>query len=128
MDEPADDWAALAAQSELAETAIVMVAVDAERWLGMAGGFVRHGPCGVAGLWGMWVTPSTRRRGLGQQLVEAVAEWAHSRGASRLELSVTERAHDAAALYEQLGFMPSGERRPLTSDPSLAEIFLVRPL
>jgi hypothetical protein len=45
-----------------------------------------------------------------------------------MELSVTERAHDAAALYEKLGFMPTGERRPLTSDRSLAEIFLARPL
>jgi GNAT superfamily N-acetyltransferase len=121
--EPDAAWADLAAQSESAETAVVMVAVDDQRWLGMAGGFVEGS---AAGVWGMWVAPDARGEGLGEQLVESVVDWARERGASRVELSVTERARDAAALYERLGFKPTGERRQLASDPSVVEILLTR--
>jgi GNAT superfamily N-acetyltransferase len=74
------------------------------------------------------VAPSARGRGFGRQLVEAIAEWARTRSASRLELSVSERAETAAALYRQLGFAPTGEQQPLESDPSLTEVFLSRHL
>jgi len=101
----------------------VFVAVDGERWLGMAGAFADDDLATIR-LWGMWVAPEARRGGLGAALAEAVAGWARSRGASRLELSVTDRAPAAAALYERLGFRPTGVQGPMGGKPHLLETVL----
>jgi RimJ/RimL family protein N-acetyltransferase len=91
----------------------VFVAGD---WEAMAGVY-------VAGtepvLWGLWVAPGARGRGLGRALVEAVIGWARVRGFERLELSLSDAAPAAGPLYEALGFARTGARRPLESDPAL---------
>ena len=61
-------------------------------------------------------------------LLDAVAGWAAARGAERLELSVTDRAPAAAALYRAAGFVPTGEERPLPGDPPRVERVLHRSL
>jgi ribosomal-protein-alanine N-acetyltransferase len=93
----------------------------------MAGGFVPEGGDGVQ-LWGMWGAPEARGRGLGRGLVEAVLAWARERGAPALVLEVTdtEAARPAAALYRSLGFEPTGERAALDSDPELETILMSR--
>ena len=101
-------WERFAEGSELALTEIVFVAEEDGAWLGMAGGYLREDDPTAAGLWGMWVAPEARRRTLGSHLADAVAAWARARKALRLELSVTDRAEGAAALYERLGFTPTG--------------------
>jgi ribosomal protein S18 acetylase RimI-like enzyme len=125
---PDDHWDRLADASERAREEIVFVAEEDDAWLGMAGGYVLDGQPDVAGLWGMWVAPEARRRMLGSHLVDAVAAWARARKALRLDLSVTDRAEGAAALYERLGFVPTGEREPLASNPEIVEIGLSRVL
>jgi ribosomal protein S18 acetylase RimI-like enzyme len=74
------------------------------------------------------VTAEARGRGLGRALVEAVIAWARERGAAaiRLDVTDTERARPAAALYRSLGFAPTGERAPLDSDPALETIVMTR--
>lgn len=123
-----DVWERRAADSESAVDSAVFVAVEAERWFGIAGGYFPSGDRVAATLWGLWVDPAVRRRGVAGRLVEAVADWARGRGVARLELSVTDRAGAAAALYHRLGFTETGERRPLVSQPSVTEIFLARAL
>jgi ribosomal protein S18 acetylase RimI-like enzyme len=61
-------------------------------------------------------------------LVEAVLAWARERGAPAvvLEVTDTERAAPAAALYRSLGFAPTGERTVLDSDPSLETVLMSR--
>jgi RimJ/RimL family protein N-acetyltransferase len=87
-------------------------------WEGMAGVYLDGE---VPQLWGMWVAPSARGRGLGRALAEAVTGWARDRGFERLQLSVSDAAPGAAALYERLGFVRTGAARPLESDPSLTQ-------
>jgi GNAT superfamily N-acetyltransferase len=124
---PPERWDVLAAQSASAETAVVIVAIgDQAAWLGMAGCYVGEHDVTMASVWGMWVDGAVRRRGLGRRLLENVVEWAHSRGVVRLELSVSDRAPGAAALYGTLGFAPTGEQRPLRSDASITEIVMAR--
>ncbi len=56
-------------------------------------------------LWGMYVAPESRGRGLGAQLLDAVI--AHARGMNAvawIKLSVTTAAEDARRLYERAGF------------------------
>jgi len=94
-------------------------------------------PAGIAGVWvddgaaelvSMWVRPDARGRGVGEALVMATAGWARARGHGALFLWVTEVNAPARRLYERCGFAPSGDRQPLPSDPTLAEIRMRRPL
>ena len=57
----------------------------------------------------MWVAPVARGRGVGEQLVEAVSEWALAAGFSRLLLDVADDNTAAMALYKRLSFRPTGE-------------------
>jgi GNAT superfamily N-acetyltransferase len=152
---PLEHWDALAEQSESGERGVVFVAIGGTRWLGMAGGYLgvegdgertegdgevndkerkgghkeeKEGNPPVASIWGMWVDASVRRHGCGRRLLQAVRDWASARGAVRLELSVTDRAPAAAALYRGLGFSETGEARSLTSDPSIMEFSMTQSL
>ena len=57
----------------------------------------------------MWVAPVARGRGVGEQLVEAVSDWALAAGFSRLLLDVADDNTAAMALYKRLSFRPTGE-------------------
>jgi ribosomal protein S18 acetylase RimI-like enzyme len=83
---------------------------------------------GLADLVSMWVRPSARGLGVGEALVTAAADWAKTRDHDALYLWVTETNPAARKLYERLGFIPTGERQPLPSDPSLQEIRMRREL
>jgi GNAT superfamily N-acetyltransferase len=125
---PIEHWENLAEQSDAGERSVVFIAVDGTRWLGMAGGILREEDPPVASVWGMWIDGSARRQGFGRALLQTVREWASGRGAVRLELSVTDRAPAAAALYRELGFQETGETHPLASDPSITELLMTQPL
>jgi ribosomal protein S18 acetylase RimI-like enzyme len=110
------------------ETQVTVVAVKDDRGVGMIVGRLLADPPGAAWLEALWVDPSIRRAGLGSGLIEAVADWSRERGATRLDLSVTEGNEPASALYAHAGFLETGRRRPLPADPSRTEVFLSRPL
>lgn len=58
-----------------------------------------------ATVWGMYVTPSHRRGGVGRRLLEAAIDYARSLpGVVQVHLGVSRRAPAARALYEALGF------------------------
>jgi GNAT superfamily N-acetyltransferase len=118
-----EDWARAGAGDG---NTVIIVAVESERWIGMIAGRLLDAE--TAWLEALWVDPTDRGRGLGQDLIEAVADWARERRATRLDLSVTENNPDAAALYARAGFTPTGRRRPLPADPARIEIFLSQPL
>ena len=125
---PESHWRELAAVSELAADAVVFVAVQRPRWVGMAAGRWFDRERGVAQLWGMWVDPAARRRGLGERLVAEVHGWAASRGAGLMRLGVIEGAAGATEFYERLGFVPTEETKPLLRDENLTALFLARPV
>ena len=121
-DRTAEDW------EELAAGEVVFVAIENDEWLGMVGAYIPDTSPEAVGIWGTWVDPQARGRGLGRLLMDAAIEWAEERGATRVDLSVTDRATEARLLYERLGFRPTGEREPLPSDPTRIEIFMTRRL
>jgi ribosomal protein S18 acetylase RimI-like enzyme len=118
---PEQEWGRRAAAPGRA----VFVAPGDGPAVAMAGVVLRDGG-ERAVLWGMWVDPGARRRGLGRELVEAAADWARREGADRVELWVTDRAEGAAALYRRAGFEATGRAKPLASDPAVTERLLVR--
>jgi RimJ/RimL family protein N-acetyltransferase len=63
-------------------------------------------------LWGMYVAPSHRGRGLGRALVAACIAHARSlEGVDKIHLSVTSAASEARRLYERAGFRIWGTDR-----------------
>ena len=99
-------------------TNVLYVAEDGDTWIGMAVGS-RAGDEADANLYGMWVDPSWRGRGIGARLVDQVLGWAGSWGARSVILAVTETNEGAAAFYEHLGFADTGERHRLREGSDL---------
>jgi ribosomal protein S18 acetylase RimI-like enzyme len=82
----------------------------------------------VAELFGMWVVPSQRGRGVAWQLTEAAAEHARGQGRRAVKLWVSTDNGRAVAFFSSYGFRPGNERRPMTNDPEVAEVAMVLPL
>jgi ribosomal protein S18 acetylase RimI-like enzyme len=62
-----------------------------------------------ASLWGMYVQPARRRRGIGRALLQAVVGQARKLpGVRQVHLEVTETNQAACALYESSGFVRYG--------------------
>ena len=89
--------------------------------------------CGIAGcllhdedpigaqLISMWVASTHRQLGVGRLLVEEIILWARSRGARRLQLTVTGRNESAIRFYKRLGFTFTGKTIPYPNDPTEIE-------
>lgn len=69
----------------------------------------------------MWVAPEARGSGVGDGLVNSLAEWARSEGLEQLRLEVTDGNDAAARLYERCGFRFTGNTEPHPRDPNLYE-------
>ena len=61
-----------------------------------------------AAIWGMYVQPGFRRRGVGRALLAAAIDHARTWSVDQLQLSVTESAVAAKQLYEAAGFRAWG--------------------
>ncbi|HET8614798.1 MAG TPA: GNAT family N-acetyltransferase [Actinomycetales bacterium] len=83
---------------------------------------------GVAELFGMWVVPQQRGRGVAWQLTEAAAEHARRQGRRALRLWVSTDNGRAVAFFSSYGFRPGNDRRPMTNDPETEEVAMVIPL
>lgn len=92
-------------------------------------GYVGEEPVAVGGLfppegtsdafiWGMWVAPEARGRGLGRGILRDLLARADRLGRTVL-LHVTEGNDGARRLYEGHGFVSTGEREPLREGSSL---------
>lgn len=94
-------------------------AADSAEPTGIAGVFTGDGD---AELVSMWVRPSARGQKVGEALITACVGWARAHGHAELFLWVTEPSASARRLYERCGFLATGERQPLPSNPALTEI------
>lgn len=92
-------------------TDAVWGAFDADRLVGVAGlsRESREKVAHKATLFGMYLIPQFRGRGIADKLVEGVLQHARSReGLTLVQLTVTEGNRSARALYERHGFMAFG--------------------
>lgn len=119
-----DAWRDWARKSEQGKEQVVFLAFDAERCVGMVGGF--KSTENSADLGAMWVAPEARRRGVGRALVDAVVGWAERIGQRRVVLWVADANVSARDLYAALEFEPTGETMPLPSNPTVDVARLVR--
>jgi GNAT superfamily N-acetyltransferase len=104
---PAQFWA-----GQLQKLATFVATMDG-RDVGLVRGMPHEEFSNAGYLLSMWVAPEARRQGIGSALVEAVVDWARTRGLARLILDVG--AHNAPAidLYTRHGFVPTGVSRTL---------------
>jgi GNAT superfamily N-acetyltransferase len=100
------------------------VAVLGERVVGAVGGYTPAGADAVL-LVAMWAHPDLRGRGVGDALVADVLAWARENGWSEVRLRVADGNDAARGLFVRNGFVPSGERVPLESDPTIGTEFLI---
>ena len=113
-------WQARAAQSNGAS----FVVEGTEGGDGLATGLVGTDPETVV-LVGMWVAPARRGDGTAGELVERVVEWARTRGAKRVCLSVEGNNDRAARLYERCGFEETKDLPDLPYTPNDGNRFFV---
>jgi ribosomal-protein-alanine acetyltransferase len=62
------------------------------------------------------VTKESRRRGIGEHLLNELVEHARSRNAKSIFLEVRESNHNARALYRKMGFAEIGRRKGYYAD------------
>jgi GNAT superfamily N-acetyltransferase len=105
--DPADVWAARAAASTGDGDQLIMVALDDGRPVGMAGIAREIGQRRRhrATLWGVWLDPAHRGRGVGRQLVATALDWARALEVRAVYLEVVENEDPSWSLYGRLGFV-----------------------
>ena len=127
MSHPLSFGASVEDEANLAHGSIV-ASFDSPKRSAVFGGFLDRSLVGVVGVqrhgarkashrayvWGMYVTPAARGRGLGRSLLAAAV--AHARswpGLLQLQVTVTDVSPEARHLYESFGFRTWG-REPRT--------------
>jgi GNAT superfamily N-acetyltransferase len=97
---------------------VAAVAVLGERVVGAVGGYTPNGADAVT-LVAMWAHPQVRGLGVGDALISEVLAWARENRWSRVDLRVADGNAAARRLFVRNGFVPTGHREPLESDPSI---------
>ncbi|MEL6478414.1 MAG: GNAT family N-acetyltransferase [Pseudomonadota bacterium] len=100
-------------RARLCPGAVTLLATAGARDVGMARGEAWHGLPGRVGLFGMWVAPEARGKGIGKRLVLGIIAWARDEGFETLALDVADTNAPAIALYESCGFAPTGRTSTL---------------
>jgi ribosomal protein S18 acetylase RimI-like enzyme len=129
--DPDSEWIERAVEmSSEGSDSVAFLAFDEDTVLaiGMAGGYVHPERGDEAHVWGVWLDPVARGRGVGRELVEAVIAWATRRGHPRLTLCVMETSASAISLYRALGFDEEGCPSPSTYHEGVSEVSMARSL
>ncbi len=107
------------------ERELARTVADWQRWMSPGVTFILDHPDGANGLvagardaadpsvvhlMAMWVHPALRGAGAADALVQAVAAWAESEGATMVRLDVIESNDRARRFYQRLGFHATGHR------------------
>ncbi len=95
-------------RARLSDQAATFAAVIEAADVGLVTGAELRGHDGIAGLFGLWVAPEARRRGVGEVLVSAVINWARTSAFTRVVIEVADNNKPAIELYARTGFAPTG--------------------
>jgi ribosomal protein S18 acetylase RimI-like enzyme len=95
----------------LFEAARWIVALEAEKVIGLARSIAEPALPATRHIESVWVAPTHRRRGVSRALLHALADRERRLGVTDLMLWVLEDNQDAQRAYEAIGFEATGERQ-----------------
>jgi len=72
-------------------------------------------------MFSMWVDPNFRNLKIGKLLVEHFIDWARNDRATKVVSGYSDENIDVFRFYEKLGFKKTGEKKPLSRNPSGCE-------
>jgi GNAT superfamily N-acetyltransferase len=108
---------------ELAEQLTWFVATDGDETAGLIAALPPEGvEPGCRGVISMWVAPRFRGSGLARALFASLSRRAADDGATALMLHVSESNERARRFFERIGFVPTGARKPMHSDPTTMSV------
>ncbi len=96
------------------------IALDDAASVGLVGGGKLDRPTGRI-LFAMWTQKQSRGSGVAAALVDAVCHWARGDGAAELFLWNADGNERARRFYQRLGFVRTGNRKQLPSNPTTGE-------
>jgi len=111
-DEESARWAADLSRADADSVVFLAFAGDPATAIGIAGGSLREEPDRDVRVFGVWIDPAARGRGVARRLVTEVIAWARTTGRARMTLCVMETSTAAIALYRALGFEEEGCAAP----------------
>jgi RimJ/RimL family protein N-acetyltransferase len=106
------------------DRALWVVAVRDARNAGLVGIFLPEPDTPM--LISMWVDPGHRGHGVSDALITEVLRWVAEKRWSRVVLRVADGNDAARKLFLRHGFVPTGHREPLESDPRVGTETLAR--
>jgi GNAT superfamily N-acetyltransferase len=121
--EPAvwDEWAEEDADGGSEAT---LVAWRGPEPVGMVTGSRDDSEAGLFHVYAMWVAPEARGQGVGRRLLAGIEAWMISFEATVSQLSVTNEAAAAQALYEAGGYAPDGSVEESPHTPGVLHVSL----
>jgi GNAT superfamily N-acetyltransferase len=123
---PDRDWQQLARNSSSGDARIWLIASDGTADVGLVQAR-RRAPDDCL-VFSMWVAPGARRSGVGQMLIDGLADWARNWGARRLVLWVFGANEGAHKFYERIGFTVVQDGPDAESGKSFGAFAMVRPV
>ena len=96
------------------------IALEEDAPIGVVGGTTVDRPLARI-LFAMWTHERARGTGVAQELVAAVRDWAKADGAEELILWNADGNERAQRFYQRLGFVRTGNRKQLPSNPAIGE-------
>jgi ribosomal protein S18 acetylase RimI-like enzyme len=123
-------------RAALSRPGLALLVASGGEDVAMGGGFVGRGDDVLPGpgdeqvvtVFGVYVRPAARGRGLLEVLVERVAAWGREQGCTLLALDVHEDNGRALAAYARLRLTPDGRDRAYGLDPERRLRGMSRPL
>ncbi len=117
-DKPLSFWEDRAIEVNEMDDRSTILAIKDGHAVGMLYSFVRNENEKIGGLGGMWVDPSFRQKGVARSMVNRALEWQKEKGMKRLTFWNTEGNEASDQFYRRLGFVYTGQKEPLESDPN----------
>lgn len=116
----------IAQQLAIAEDDACFVLYTEGQPAGLIDAFFEVGEPKRAFIRALWVAPAVRHLRGGELLVATASQWLAEHGAQHTYAWVADANTNAMGFYERLGFVSSGDRQALQSDPQQWETLLVK--
>lgn len=126
-DLPDSVWRDRARKGAVGGVQATVLAFEDGEVVGMAVGLLKpHISRNVAPIVSVFVSATSRRRGIGERLMVEVEAWARRNGAIMTSLWVAEANEVAWRFYERLGYELTSDRQQLAEKPAVCEMRMIK--